>query len=97
LDRRQNLAARRIGGDVADDQLHSFAGKQIAGGSGAGRRVHQPCVNNVAELVQVTVDDALVAFQPALQTFELGPVSGQANAEQPDLPSVGLGFQTTSR
>jgi hypothetical protein len=45
----------------------------------------------------MTVDDALVAFQPALQTFELGPVSGQANAEQPDLPSVGLGFQTTSR
>jgi hypothetical protein len=45
----------------------------------------------------VTIDDALVALQPALQAFELRPVCGQANAEQPDLPSVGLGFQTTSR
>jgi hypothetical protein len=39
----------------------------------------------------------LVALQPALQTFELRPVGGQANAEQPDLPSVGPRFQTTSR
>jgi hypothetical protein len=97
LDRRQNLAARRIGGNVADDQLHSFADKEVAGCSGAGRGVHQTCVNYIAKLIEVTIDDALVALQPALQAFELRPVCGQANAEQPDLPSVGLGFQTTSR
>jgi hypothetical protein len=97
LDRRQNLAARRIGSDIAYDQLHPFADEQVAGSRGAGRRVHQARVNDVAELVQMTVDNALVAFQPTLEAFELRPVCGQANAEQPDLPSVGLGFQTTSR
>ena len=93
----QNLAARGIGADVANDQLHSFAGEEVARGGGGRGRIHQPGVNHVAELVQVAADDALVAFQPALQALELRPVSRQANAEQPDFSSLGLGFQTTSR
>jgi hypothetical protein len=45
----------------------------------------------------VAADDLLVAFKPALQAFELRPISRQADAEKTDLASLGAGFQMTSR
>jgi hypothetical protein len=45
----------------------------------------------------VAADDALVAFEPPFQAFELGPVGRQANAEQADFAALGFGLQTISR
>ncbi len=94
LDGWQHLAARGIGADVTDDQLHSFVGEERARGGRRRRRIHQPGVHHVAEPVQVTADDALVALEPGFQALELRPVGRQANAEQPDFASLSLGFHT---
>jgi hypothetical protein len=45
----------------------------------------------------MTLDDLLVAFEPALQAFELWPIGRQADAEQADLAALDAGFQMTSR
>ena len=88
LNRGQHLAARGVGANVTNDQFHSFTGKQSTRGRGRWGRIHQPRVHHVAELVQVAIDDALVAFEPALQALELRPIRRQPNAEQSNFSSL---------
>jgi len=45
----------------------------------------------------MAADDALVALEPPLQAFELGPIGRQANTEQANLAALDFGLQTTSQ
>ena len=85
----QHLGRCGVGADVAENQVEAGACEEVTRIDGRRSGVHQTGGYDLhAEGGGLGFDEALIAFEAWLESWELLPVCGEADAEDSDTPLV---------